>query len=316
MIVLIIQIFLFQNHAGQPLPAPGKKVDVGGFRLHFYQTGQTGPTVVLLPGSGDIGLVWNPVQKQLSDEAIAVSVDYAGLGWSEFGPPDRGLTQESYEVHTLLKTAGLKPPYLLVGHSYGGLLALRLAHDFPGEVSGIVLVDASTPDLRLKYREGDQFVWDLARNRAKKRPVPAVIFHREIAPEVNTVPMERQAPDLKDFEPEIAGIYREFLKQPMVFAKGQRDHLPEELRDMAASPHDYFLGELPLAIISANASDQYQDDPDEAERWEWRRQSRLDLAAFSSKSKLFLAEHSGHMVHLDQPDLVVSVIRDMISALK
>ncbi len=120
-------------------PAPlGKLVDVGGYRVHLYCTGTGSPTVVIV-GAG-FSFNWGLVQPEVARFTQVCSYDHSGIGWSESGPKDSCSLRVS-EVHTTLKNAGIKGPYVLVGHSLGGLVARVYAGPYPDEVAGMVFVD-------------------------------------------------------------------------------------------------------------------------------------------------------------------------------
>lgn len=149
--------------------APGKLIDIGGFRLHFTSIGKDDPAVVVIAGSGDFSFDWSLVQPQVAKFARACAYDRAGEAWSDPGPIPRTMRQEAYELHLLLEKAGIKGPYILVGHSLGGLVARTYAARYPREVVGMVLVDAADPDTTLDLNG------KLVRMRelAKGRPVPS-----------------------------------------------------------------------------------------------------------------------------------------------
>src|ERR671921_2087085 len=107
--------------AERAYPPPGEMVDVGGYRLHINCVGQGSPTVVLDAGSGGFSAQWVRVQREVSDTTRVCAYDRAGMGWSQRGPDPRDAKQISSELHTLLGKAGIEGPYVLVGHSYGGL---------------------------------------------------------------------------------------------------------------------------------------------------------------------------------------------------
>jgi pimeloyl-ACP methyl ester carboxylesterase/membrane protease YdiL (CAAX protease family) len=132
----------------QSFPPPGRMVDVGGYRLHMLVMGEEhrGPTVILDAGMVSFSTNWYWVQKQLAESARVVAYDRAGLGWSDRGPLPRDARQSATELHQALQTAGIAGPYVLAGHSYGGLVARAFVDLYPAEVSGLVLVDASHPE--------------------------------------------------------------------------------------------------------------------------------------------------------------------------
>lgn len=127
---------------------PGLLVDVGGFRLHAQVAGRDnpGPTVILDAGMISFSSNWAWVQPEVARTAPVVAIDRAGLGWSDVGPNPRDAGSSARELHTALTKLGLPAPYVVVGHSYGGLTARAFAALYPDEVMGMVLVDASHPD--------------------------------------------------------------------------------------------------------------------------------------------------------------------------
>ena len=134
------------ERAERAYPPPGEMVDVGGHRLHIDCAGQGSPTVVLDAGSGEMSADWALVQRGVSGTTRVCAYDRAGMGWSETGPEPRDAEQISGELRTLLTEAGIEGPYVLAGHSFGGLYALTYAAHFPEEVAGVCLVDSSSPE--------------------------------------------------------------------------------------------------------------------------------------------------------------------------
>src|SRR5262245_52057806 len=133
----------------QPSAPPGKWIGIGGYRLHLNCSGNKGPTVVLIAGAGDFSFDWGLVQPGIAQFARVCSYDRAGFAWSDPGPTPRTMKQEAFELHLLLAAAGIKGPYLLVGHSLGGLIARVYFDQYPQEVAGIVLVDSTHEDTTL-----------------------------------------------------------------------------------------------------------------------------------------------------------------------
>ena len=127
-------------------PPPGRLVDVGGYSLHISCQGNGTPTVILdalFPGTVSN---WAWVQPEIAKTTRVCAYDRAGLGWSDSGPMPRDAVQQAAELHTLLANAGVTGPYVLVGHSLGGLSVRMFADRYPDEVAGMVLVEASNPD--------------------------------------------------------------------------------------------------------------------------------------------------------------------------
>ena len=126
-------------------PPPGRLVDVGSHRLHLLELGRGSPTILLEAGLMSTVLSWTELQRCLAESFRVVSYDRAGLGWSDLGPMPRTADRIVGELHSLLERAGISPPYVLVGHSFGGLTMPLFAARFPDEVAGMVLVDPVAP---------------------------------------------------------------------------------------------------------------------------------------------------------------------------
>jgi pimeloyl-ACP methyl ester carboxylesterase len=121
-------------------PAPGRYVLVNGRHFHVREEG-VGPTVVLEAGIASTSLAWTNIQKALREEARVITYDRAGLGWSDRANGARTLQNAVEELHAVLDANNTPRPYLLVGHSYGGLIVRHFAACYPDEVRGLVLVD-------------------------------------------------------------------------------------------------------------------------------------------------------------------------------
>ena len=133
---------------------PGEMVDVCTHSLHINCLGEGSPTVILEAANLGMSALWVRVQRQLAQSTRVCAYDRAGLGWSERGPEPRDARQISSELHTLLEGAGTEGPYVLVGHSYGGLYARMYAARYPNQVAGLVLVDSSHPEQFTRSPEG------------------------------------------------------------------------------------------------------------------------------------------------------------------
>jgi pimeloyl-ACP methyl ester carboxylesterase len=137
-------------------PPPGQMVDVGGYRMHVYCSGSGSPTVVLdalFPGTVSN---WAWVQPEIAKTTRVCAYDRAGQGWSDSGPKPRDALHGAHELHALLEAAEIPGPYILVGHSLGGLTVRMFADQYPDEVVGMVLIEATNPDSwkRLGMAEG------------------------------------------------------------------------------------------------------------------------------------------------------------------
>lgn len=130
--------------AESPFAHPQRLVDVGGRRLNLYCSGNGPVTVVFESGSGDAGWTWQAIQPQVARRARACVYDRAGLGFSDPSPLTAAPDNAVADLHALLGRAGVQPPYVLVGHSYGGGLVQLYAYRHPDQVKGLVLVEPAS----------------------------------------------------------------------------------------------------------------------------------------------------------------------------
>ena len=318
-----------QDGSGSPpYPPPGRMVDVGGWRLHLNCTGPARaawPTVILEAGLGDFSVEWSLVQPGVARFSRVCSYDRAGDGWSELGPHPRTFRQIVYELHTLLDRAGERPPYVLVGHSYGGWLVRLYQSTYPSEVAGMVLVEAGADD-----------PWRRTANGALVRSSDLVTG--QVVPPVKTsgplrigdIPpaalaqMRAAAADLsrhpnsppRDRLPVDAQRMRSW-------ALGRLGHIaaavnPFEYEELAAlrserSKPEYPLGDLPLVVITRGIPEE--TGPTARAMEEEHRKDHAAVAALSRRGKQLIATRSGHHVQLEEPELVVSAIEQVVSAL-
>jgi pimeloyl-ACP methyl ester carboxylesterase len=182
------------ERAERAYPPPGEMVDVGGYSLHINCVGRGSPTVLLDGGLGEWSAQWVLVKQGVSDTTRVCAYDRAGMGWSEMGPEPRDARQITGELHALLEGAGIEGPYVLVGHSFGGLYMQTYAARYPDEVAGMALVDSSQPDqfsyqpvARESYKPQNFAVASLAarvgivRLLSKFAPAPLELPHQQRA---------------------------------------------------------------------------------------------------------------------------------------
>ncbi len=126
--------------------AHGSLIQVNGREMHLYCIGEGSPTVILETGVGGNTLLWAYIQPAVAETTRVCAYDRAGYGWSEASSNVRTTPQMAEELHTLLTQAGIEPPYLLAGHSFGGLIVRTFASIYPDAVAGLVLIDAVHPN--------------------------------------------------------------------------------------------------------------------------------------------------------------------------
>jgi pimeloyl-ACP methyl ester carboxylesterase len=313
-----------QEGTPPPLPPPGKLIDIGGWKLHLNCTGTRSaqaPLVILEPGIGDFSVEWSLVQPEVAKTTRVCSYDRAGDGWSEMGPHPRTFKQIVYELHTLLDRAGERPPYVIVGQSYGGWLVRTYRTSYPSEVAGIVLVDAGEDDPERLMPDGSV---GRASMLAKGAPIPPIktsgplriaeipadalaAMRRGIAA---SVPQANDPP--RDLLPEDA-------KKMRTWALAQIGHVvagvnPVEVEEIALlrkermdNPQVY--GDMPLIVITRGRPESDSTPVREEER----RAAHKAIASASRRGRWLIAERSGHHVQIERPDVVIAAIKDLLS---
>jgi pimeloyl-ACP methyl ester carboxylesterase len=127
-------------------PAPGQLIDVGGHRLHLNCTGTGSPTVVLEPGHGEVSSAMGWIAPAVSQDTRVCVYDRAGHGWSDPADGPQDAVETARDLHTLLDRAHIPGPYVLAGHSFGGLYVLTFAATYSDQVAGLVLLDSTAPN--------------------------------------------------------------------------------------------------------------------------------------------------------------------------
>lgn len=174
----------------QDQAAGGQCIDIKGHQLYIRQAGKQSPMVIFESGMGSDSSSWDKVIPQVSQFARTLTYDRAGLGKSDPMPGNKAITAQEV-VNTLrlvLQKENIKPPYILVGHSLGGLYMQYFAREFPQDVKGIVLVDPVTTNLTLSdplpassapyYREAEGI--PASRDEVKSAPsfpnIPVIVL--------------------------------------------------------------------------------------------------------------------------------------------
>jgi pimeloyl-ACP methyl ester carboxylesterase len=220
--------------------SPGEMVDVGNHSLHINCVGEGSPTVILEAANLGMSAHWVRVQQQLAQTTRVCAYDRAGMGWSEPGPEPRDARHISSELHTLLKGAGTEGPYVLVGHSYGGLYARMYAALYPDETAGVALVDSSHPEQFTRSPEG-RAMYEQTRRLGAVLPFLTwlgVIRLSNFYPAHPDLPAQQRA-QVEAFNSstrQVGTTVEEFRATPETSA---------QVRNMGS------LGDKPLAVISA-----------------------------------------------------------------
>lgn len=297
-------------------PAPGRLVEVGEYRLHLYQLGSGTPSVVLESGISASSLNWRRVQTEAAKYASVFSYDRSGLGWSDLSHYPCTPKSLANQLHAMLLHAGVPSPYILVGHSFGALVVRAFAADYPAETVGLVLVDPLDPaewiPLRDEQRRMIAHGIRLARRGALAAKLGVVrlcldllLAGNRLVPRAAAKAWSGRASQVTD---RIAGQVRKMPEEtwPLVAMHWKQDKcfqgmarhfecLAESITEMADSPRL----SLPVTML-VGKQNQHPTDP-------------LEYAnKISLQTKVILAENSGHWIQLDEPELVVSSIREQV----
>lgn len=285
-------------------PPPGRLVNIGDCKLHINCMGAGKPTVVMESGSGNFSLDWSLVQPQIAKLTRVCTYDRAGHGWSGAGVKPRTVMQSVEELHTLLRASDNKGPYVLVGHSLGGLYVEVFARRYPAETAGIVLVDPACPDIYAhlppETRRRDE-------SHCRKMWLATLFGIPRLGLLSMPAPSEKLPPDIQR-------IISAFLLCPLFWrtAIEQNRHLTQDIPELAGKVGPF--PDIPLVILTPADRDWLNAiSPETPTVWLEMQKKLLDL---SSHSNLMIVEDSGYGIHLDQPALVVDVICQMIQEVR
>lgn len=277
-----------QAAADEP-PAPGTYVWVDDHRLHLNCQGSGSPTVVFDSGLGGSSLDWTLVQPDVAAFTRACAYDRAGYAWSDPGPLPRDSTHIVADLEQLLGNASVAAPYVLVGHSLGGLIVQRFARQNPEKVAGLVLVDAT---------HEDQF------RRLKEVVIPSG------SPRRWSLLMMRDAYHVPEGLPEdvrlVAGAFVA-RAQSIVVIRSELSSLRTATGPAAAGE----LPDAPLVVISHRVITPAASARAGrlADMW---MEMQLELATRSRHSRHVIAGTDDHYVHIREPQTVIDAVRSVV----
>jgi len=299
----------------------GRLVTIGrGCRLYLLEKGakrSAGPTVLFEAGIAATNLNWSHIQEIVSGFAGTASYDRGGLGWSSPCRTPRTPGNIAVELHDLLERAQIEPPYILVGHSFGGLVMRRYALLFPEEVAGVVLLDPMrceewpplNPSKQSELDRGKKlsgFAVPIARCGLARLAVTSLLCRSgRIAQRLAGAAgdggrhvLERVTDEVGKMPSEVWPIVASHWSRPGFYI-GMRSHVaavPDTVREMQnAEP----IHDIPVLVLTPGKS-----TPLSVER----------LGRIGDNVEQVIAAASAHWIHLDQPDLVIDSIREMVVA--
>ena len=294
-------------------------VDVGARQLHIDVRGHGSPVVILEAGIAASSISWSLVQDRVAEFTTVVSYDRAGFGWSRHATPHRPTAlAAAEELAVLLERAGIAPPFILVGHSFGGLIVRIFQQTFPEKVAGLVLVD---PVSRIEWtRATPQRKKTLARGVALSRR-GAFLAHMGVVKLALKLLMagsrvipklaarasagngagvtERLAGEVRKLPREFWPIVAAHWSEPPCFEAmaDALEKLPVSVRQIQEGRT---LGDLPVIVLSAGISDELAI-----------REHEQD-ARLSTRGEHIIVPAAGHWIQLDKPDVVIDAIKRVL----
>ncbi len=301
-------------------PPPGRLVQVGDNRVHLYELGSGSPAVILESGISASSLNWRRVQTEVAKFTRVCSYDRAGLGWSELCDSPCTPSSLAAQLECLLCAAEVPGPYILVGHSFGGLIVQAFARRYPQLTAGVVLVDPLDPaewtPLTDEQRRIIRHGIALSRRGALAARLGVVriclnllLAGNRLLPRLAAKGWSGRASEVTD---RIAGQVQKMPQetwpwvaahwtQPKCFEAMARhfECLADSIREMAnASGID-----APAILLSGKLNEHPADPRHYAQR-------------VSSQAKFVEAERSGHWIQLDQPELVVNSTQELVERVR
>jgi pimeloyl-ACP methyl ester carboxylesterase len=267
-------------------PPPGRLVDIGGYRLHIWCSGEGAPAVILESGLGGSFAGWGFVQPAVARFTRVCSYDRAGLGYSDPGSTPRTTRRIARELALLLDRAGISGRVVVVGASSGGFTARVFAADYADRTAGLVLVDASHEDQRhevpgiasfvpLLSRFGILRALDVSFGLAEASLAPSVRDYA-VATRFRTAGHQAAADEIRNFE--------------------------ESANEVRATRRKLTI---PVIVVSAGLGDDAV----------WRKLQQ-DQAELSERGCHIVAADAGHVISSDRPEVIVEAIRSVVESVR
>jgi pimeloyl-ACP methyl ester carboxylesterase len=282
-------------------PPLGELYDVGdGRRLMLHHAGKGTPAVVIEAGAGAFGFDYLSILELCAQRTTSVLYDRAGSGWSDPAQGSRGAQEIVTDLHDALRLAGISSPYLLVGHSFGGLLVRAFAQNFPDEVVGLVLIDPLVEGIPLPD-EGDEQVVNAMLEELRRNPEIMREWYPALFAEWEKLPAQVHEPLIaRHMDPDYAMAGMRDMKN----ARRVQD-------DVSNGPA---LPDFPVTVLTGMAIDPNPGMSDE-EKHAFNKVKLEAHAAFVGSVRQ--GEHrvlpdAGHLLFTERPDLVVDAVFDIL----
>jgi pimeloyl-ACP methyl ester carboxylesterase len=322
--------FCFNAYTQTPALGPamykpiGKLIDIGGYKLHLNSTGKGDITVVLISGAGNFSFDWVLVQNEISKVTKVCSYDRPCLAWSDAGPMPRSAMQDIYELHKLLKAVDAKPPLILVGHSIGGIIARMYAKQFPGDVAGMVLVDATSENSIVNINGKIERLRKLASAEKKIPPIKTKVDSLTKIPSLKDVeeawsmfgkpsissPFDRLPDSIQKLR-----LWAQSL--PKYQIADADNYTAEEFAEIYNNSMAYKLDKKPLIIIYSSKNEYPLEMGAARDSLLFDKiQNQKAFLNISANSKAIETINSGHEIFLTEPNLIITAIVEVIASIK
>ncbi|TWU11424.1 Haloalkane dehalogenase [Symmachiella macrocystis] len=290
-------------------PPSGELVDVEGRQIHMHVQGHGSPTVIFEAGLGEFSLGWHHVAAEVAQSTQVITYDRAGLGWSDPAPAPRDSDAVVQDLHAALQAQGIAGPYVLVGHSIGGVHVRMFSYRYPEEVKGIVLVDSSheeqwetfPPTVREQFEQVQEMLWLFS--QTARFGLVRLLDSDEENDESN-IPKS-----IRSTQTALSARH----SQLTAVAEEMAALLPS-MRQTADAAIPW--GDLPLEVLSAGKPMETTGETDAMEISQIWEKLQRDLASRSTHSKHQTLEDAGHYIQNDRPDVVIDAVLRVVEQAK
>lgn len=301
-------------------PQQGRSVSLGlGFdnlTLSIDCRGQGSPTVILDSGLGVPAIGWNPVQTEVAKFTRVCSYDRAGYGWSGATAAPRTSLEIVKELHALLEAANEKGPFILVGHSFGGYNVRVYNGQYPNEVAGMVLVDASHEDQNDRMSPAIQAFMKKSIEQLKRQQMlaPLLIWFGVARFSLRN---QGEAPGVsKEFGREM--LYLQLQPKFIDASASEMGLFAESAKEVRAAGN---LGDKPLIVLTAGKSADASNLPAGFPKKDfddfhqvWVNELQVKESQLSTHGRRIMVPDSDHMIPFERPDTIVAAIREVSTA--
>jgi len=323
--ILMIVGAIYQSVASasdlKKYPPPGQLYDVGEYRLHLYCTGEGSPTVILEAGAASPGLIWTYVQEEIAKSTRVCSYDRAGFGWSDPASGPLSPQQIASDLQALLQAAEVPGPYIVVGHSAGGVYVRAFTSQYPSEVVGMVLVDSS--------HEGQNVRFPPEYQELDKVQNTMMAFCRVVSPfgGMRATRFFDMATTAYNMDPEIGQTFLSTMYRTK-FCRATAEEIKALSTSLSQPDIPGSLGDLPLIVLTAETSEEEMQaqipaylqsivGPEVIRKvFEVSKEMQKELVGLSSRGRQIMVTDSGHMIQLDQPEVVIDAIREVMEQVR